>query len=67
MVVANVAIQICKEDTTLCGNNDKVCRFLDDTEGTCVLFSKGLKVTKPDDNGDMFFRRCKPCMEAEPG
>jgi hypothetical protein len=65
MVVANVAIQISKEDPQLCEDTvDKACRFLNDVDEICVLFDKPLKVTK---DGEQFFLRCKPCLTAEPG
>lgn len=68
MIMANVAIQICKEDKALCGDTtDKSCRFLDDKEEVCILFAKPLKVTKPDLAGETSYKRCKPCVEGEPG
>jgi hypothetical protein len=56
MVLANVAIDIFKEDTKLCGDT---CRFID-PEPRCILFGNILRIK----GGDLL--RCKKCVDLEP-
>jgi hypothetical protein len=61
MVVVNVAIIVDGETKAYCSHGpDRMCRFLDEAAGSCILFAKPLKGTEEG------YIRCLPCRKAEP-